>query len=54
MPVYEYQYDKCDHEVTLMLSIREHEEGSIRCPTCGGKALRPLLSAFVSQTSKKS
>ena len=54
MPVYEYHCDKCDHEVTLMLSISEHEEGSIRCPTCGGKALRPLLSAFVSQTSKKS
>jgi hypothetical protein len=37
-----------------MLSISAHEQGVIKCPTCGGKALRPLLSAFVSQTSKKS
>ena len=54
MPVYEYYCDKCGHEVTLMLSISEHEQDSMKCPTCGGKALRPLLSAFVSQTSKKS
>jgi hypothetical protein len=36
--------------VTLTLSIREHEKGEIKCPKCGGKTLRPLLSAFMSQT----
>ena len=54
MPVYEYYCDKCEREVTLTLSIREHERGPIKCPKCGGKAPRPLLSAFMSQTSKKS
>jgi putative FmdB family regulatory protein len=54
MPVYEYYCDKCDREVTLTLTISEHEKGKIECPKCGGKALRPLLSAFMSQTSKKS
>ncbi len=54
MPVYEYYCDKCEREVTLTLSIREHDKGPIKCPKCGGKALRPLLSAFMSQTSKKS
>ena len=54
MPVYEYHCDKCQKEVTLTLTISEHDKGPIKCPTCGGKALRPLLSAFVSQTSKKS
>jgi putative FmdB family regulatory protein len=54
MPVYEYHCDKCAREVTLTLSIREHEKGEIKCPKCGSKALRPLLSAFMSQTSKKS
>ena len=53
MPVYEYHCDKCDREVTLTLSIREHEKGEIKCPKCG-ESLRPLLSAFMSQTSKKS
>jgi putative FmdB family regulatory protein len=54
MPRYEYQCDKCQREVTLTLSIREHEKRKVKCPKCGSKALRPLLSTFVSQTSKKS
>ena len=54
MPVYEYHCDKCDREVTLTLTISEHEKRKIECPKCGSKALRPLLSAFMSQTSKKS
>ena len=54
MPVYEYHCDKCNREVTLALSIREREKGKIACPKCGSKALRPLLSTFVSQTSRKS
>ena len=54
MPVYEYHCDKCEQEVTLTLSIREHDKGPIKCPKCGGKDLRPLLSGFMTQTSKKS
>ena len=54
MPTYEYYCDKCQKEVTLTLTISEHEKGKTKCPRCGGKALRPLLSAFMSQTSKKS
>jgi len=54
MPAYEYHCDKCDREVTLTLTIREHEKGQVKCPKCGSTALRRLLSAFVSQTSKKS
>ena len=54
MPVYEYYCDKCERAVTRTLTIREHEKGSVNCPKCVGKTLRPLLSAFVSQTSKKS
>jgi hypothetical protein len=27
MPIYEYRCDKCDLEVTLTLTIREHEKG---------------------------
>ena len=53
MPVYEYHCDKCDRAVTLTLTIREHEKGKIQCPKCDGKALRQLLSTFMSQTSRK-
>jgi putative FmdB family regulatory protein len=35
MPVYEYHCDKCEREVTLTLSIREHDKGPIKCPKCG-------------------
>ena len=54
MPVYEYHCDKCNRAVTISLSIREHDKGTVQCPKCGSKALRPLLSTFMSQTSKKS
>lgn len=55
MPVYEYRCDKCDRDVTLTLTISKHEKGPVKCPKCGSsKALRPLLSTFMSQTSKKS
>jgi predicted nucleic acid-binding Zn ribbon protein len=29
MPVYEYYCDKCDREVTLTLTISQHEKGKI-------------------------
>ncbi len=54
MSLYEYLCDKCDREVTLTLSIREHDKGPIKCPKCGSKDPRPLLSAFMTQTSTKS
>ena len=54
MPVYEYYCDKCQREVTHTLSISEHEKGKIKCPKCGDKALRALVSTFFSQTSRKS
>ncbi len=54
MPVYEYYCEKCEREVQLTLSIREHDTGAIKCPKCGAKGLRPLLSTFSSQTSRKS
>jgi putative FmdB family regulatory protein len=43
MPIYECHCDKCDREVTLTLTIREHETGEIKCPKCGGTSLRPLF-----------
>ena len=54
MPVYEYYCDKCDRDVTLTLTISQHDKGKTACPKCGSTALRPLLSSFMSQTSKKS
>jgi putative FmdB family regulatory protein len=54
MPVYEYHCDKCDRDVSLVLTISQHEKRSVKCPKCGSRALRPLLSTFLTQTAKKS
>ena len=54
MPVYEYYCDKCKRDVQVTLSISEHNTAKVACPRCGNKALRPLVSTFFSQTSRKS
>src|SRR2546428_8833915 len=35
MPMYEYYCDKCERDVTVPLTISEHEKGRIKCPKCG-------------------
>jgi len=54
MPVYEYHCDKCRREVAVTQSISEHGKGTVACPKCGSTALRPLVSSFFTQTSRKS
>ena len=54
MPIYEYSCDKCRREVNVTLSISEHDKAKVACPRCGSTALRPLVSTFFSQTSRKS
>ncbi len=54
MPLYEYFCGKCRQQVTVTLSIREHDRAVPACPRCGDKGLEPLVSTFFSQTSRKS
>lgn len=54
MPTYEFRCGKCNKEFTLVLSLKEKEEGGIQCPDCGAKELETLLSTFYARTSKKS
>ena len=54
MPVYEYYCDNCRGDVSITLSISEHDKAKAPCPQCGNTALRPLVSAFFPQTSRKS
>jgi putative FmdB family regulatory protein len=54
MPAYEYYCDKCRGDVTVTLPITEHDKAKVACPQCGSTALRPLVSTFFSQTSRKS
>jgi len=54
MPRYEYYCDACRKEVTLTMSMSEHEKTAAACPECQGRSLRPLVGSFFTQTSRKS
>ena len=54
MPLYEFYCKKCQREVSLTMTITEHDKGKAACPQCGSRDLRPLLGTFFTQTSKKS
>ena len=54
MPLYEYFCDRCQKEVTLSMSMSEHQKGGAACPHCGSRGLRPLVGSFFSKTSRKS
>jgi len=36
------------------MTISEREKDEVKCPKCHGTNVRPQLSGFVAQTSKKS
>jgi putative FmdB family regulatory protein len=54
MPLYEYYCETCRREVTLSMTISEHDRGSAVCPGCQSRDIRPLLGTFFSKTSRKS
>ena len=54
MPSYEYRCPKCNKKFTLILSIGEHDAGKAKCPECGEKELKQLITAFQVKTSRKS
>jgi putative FmdB family regulatory protein len=54
MPLYEYYCEKCRREVTLTMTITQHDQGGVTCPACGGRDLKPLVGTVFIQTSRKS
>ncbi|MBI1735431.1 MAG: zinc ribbon domain-containing protein [Candidatus Rokubacteria bacterium] len=54
MPLYEYHCNRCAKEVTVPMSISEHEKGAPPCPDCGSRDMKALVGAFFSKTSRKS
>jgi putative FmdB family regulatory protein len=52
MPTYEYRCEKCGHEFTRILSLREHEKRQ-KCPKCNSQRVTQLMSAFTPKTSRK-
>ncbi len=54
MPTYEFSCADCKKEVTLVLTLKEREEGGYACPQCKGKKLEPQMTGFFAKTSRKS
>ncbi len=54
MPSYDYQCEKCNKKFSALLSIADHDAGKVKCPKCGNKKLKQLMSGFQVKTSRKS
>jgi putative FmdB family regulatory protein len=54
MPLYEFYCEQCQREVTVPMTMSEHDRGGAACPQCGSRELRPLVGSFFSKTSRKS
>jgi putative FmdB family regulatory protein len=54
MPLYEYFCQRCNREVTIPMTVSEHEKGGAACPHCGDTGLRPQIGTVFTQTSRKS
>lgn len=54
MPVYEYFCEQCKKEVTVAMTISQHDKGNVACPECGSTSMQPLVGTFFAKTSRKS
>lgn len=54
MPTYEYFCESCQKEFEIILTMKEHDEAKITCPTCKGDKIHQMAAAFVAVTSRKS
>lgn len=54
MPMYDYKCLDCGKESLIVVTLREHDQGEVRCPACNSKNLKQLFTPFIAHTSKKS
>ena len=54
MPNYNFKCLKCEKEFTLALSLKEKEEGKVKCPFCGNDKIELQITPFYVKTAKKS
>jgi len=52
MPLYEYQCEQCGDRFERLMSLTEAARRS-KCPKCGSKSVRKLMSAVASISSKR-
>ncbi len=54
MPSYEFICKECKKTFTRILTLAEHEKGSVACPHCKSKKTEQKAAAFFAVTAKKS
>lgn len=54
VPMYEYKCLDCGKEALLTLSLKEHDSGSVTCPSCKSKRMEQLFTSVMAKTSRKS
>ncbi len=54
MPLYDYKCKKCGESFSLVMSVKEKETTTIKCPKCDAGDIMPVYSSFFAKTSKKS
>ncbi|MBI1987403.1 MAG: zinc ribbon domain-containing protein [Nitrospinae bacterium] len=54
MPFYEFECAKCKKNVSLKLSVKEHDARNYKCPECHSGDIKQIISHVQVQTSKKS
>lgn len=53
MPLYEYICRKCQKKFAEVLTIKEHESQSIKCPKCESTDLEKVIEPFFAKTASK-
>jgi putative FmdB family regulatory protein len=53
MPIYEYECSRCGHRFELRRGVDE-SDSDIKCPVCGNKHPRRVLSSFATGSSSES
>ncbi|MDI6601536.1 MAG: zinc ribbon domain-containing protein [Thermoanaerobacteraceae bacterium] len=46
MPSYDFICKSCGHRFSEMTSIKEKEEGKVKCPACGSKNISQIFRSF--------
>ena len=54
MPAYEYTCLKCNKDFSVIMTLKEYEQGKVKCPHCNGTEVQQKPAAFFAVTSKKS
>jgi putative FmdB family regulatory protein len=54
MPTYEYRCAKCSRKFQVVMSVADHDRRRPKCPKCSSARVTQLISAFYTQTTRKS